>query len=62
MVLQRERENRVWGRAKPGEQVTVKIADKLPHVGQAVIVDIGEGKDITRPGLRQRRSLSKSAL
>jgi sialate O-acetylesterase len=28
MVLQRERENRVWGWAEPGEQVTVKIADQ----------------------------------
>ncbi len=28
MVLQRERENRVWGSAEPGEQVTVKIADQ----------------------------------
>jgi sialate O-acetylesterase len=28
MVLQRERENRVWGWAEPGEQVAVKIADQ----------------------------------
>jgi sialate O-acetylesterase len=28
MVLQREHENRVWGRAEPGEQVTVKFANQ----------------------------------
>src|SRR5690606_11597064 len=28
MVLQREQANKVWGKAAPGEQVTVKIADQ----------------------------------
>ena len=28
MVLQRERENKVWGSAEPSEKITVKIADQ----------------------------------
>ena len=30
MVLQRDKEVRIWGKAEPGEQVTVEIADDLP--------------------------------
>ena len=49
MVLQRERPVPVWGKADPGETVTVQFAVNPPSAVVAVIVAVPKFTAVTRP-------------